>query len=107
MVAAIISVLIGIFPGFMMNFVDLVTPDKVAVAMPQYNPAGAPAFIPSVKGHGAPVGEHGAPAVEQHGTPAAEQHETPAVEQHEAPAVEQHGAPAVPHGEPPPDTSAD
>jgi len=115
MVAAIISVLIGIFPGFMMNFVDLVTPDKVAVAMPQYNPAGAPAFIPSVKDHGAPVGEHGAPAVEQHGapaaeqhgTPAAEQHETPAVEQHEAPAVEQHGAPAVPHGEPPPDTSAD
>jgi hypothetical protein len=100
MVAAIISVLIGIFPGFMMNFVDLVTPDKVAVAMPQYNPAGAPAFIPSVKDHGAPVGDHGAPALE-HGTPAAEQHGTPAVEQHEAPAVEQHGAPVEPHGEPP------
>jgi hypothetical protein len=107
MVAAIISVLIGIFPGFMMNFVDLVTPDKVAVAMPQYNPAGAPAFIPSVKGHGAPEGEHEAPPVE-HGTSAAEQHGTPAAvhgapeaDHGEPPAVE-HETPPVPHGEPPP-----
>jgi NADH:ubiquinone oxidoreductase subunit 5 (subunit L)/multisubunit Na+/H+ antiporter MnhA subunit len=92
MVAAIISVLIGIFPGFMMNFVDLVTPDKVAVAMPQYNPAGAPAFIPSVKG--------GTSAAEQHGTPAAV-HGAPEADHGEPPAVE-HETPPVPHGEPPP-----
>ena len=77
MIAAIISVLIGIFPGFMMNFVDRVTPDNVAVAMPHYDPAGAPPFIPSVKGHGEAAEGHGAPAVE---------HETP----------------TVPHGESPP-----
>jgi multicomponent Na+:H+ antiporter subunit D len=70
MVAAIISVLIGIFPGFMMQFVDRVTPDNVAVAMPQYKPEGAPAFVPSVKAHGAPAENHdGAPA-ETHGAPA-------------------------------------
>jgi len=58
MVAAIISILIGIFPGFMMNFVDRVTPSNVAVAMPQYNPAGAPPVAPRVRGHGAMEGEH-------------------------------------------------
>ena len=82
MIAAIISVLIGIFPGFMMKFVDRVTPDNVAVAMPQYNPAGAPKFIPSVDTHGAPDA-HGAP-VDSHGAP---------VDSHEAP-VETHKPPA-------------
>jgi hypothetical protein len=80
MVAAIISVLIGIFPGFMMKFVDMVTPDNVAVAMPQYNPAGAPAYVPPAEGHGAPSVEHGAP-VGEHGVevaPHGEPAETPA-----------------------------
>jgi len=77
MVAAIISVLIGIFPGFMMKFVDLVTPDNVAVAMPQYNPAGAPPFIPATGGHETPAVEHGAPAVE-HGVPEADHGKPPA-----------------------------
>jgi multicomponent Na+:H+ antiporter subunit D len=89
MIAAIISVFIGIFPGFMMKFVDRVTPDNVAVAMPQYNPAGAPKFIPSVETHGAPVETHGeaaetrGEAAESHG--AAETHEVEAVP-HEPPA---------------------
>jgi hypothetical protein len=78
MVAAIISILIGIFPGFMMKFVDRVTPDTVAVAMPQYKPEGAPPFIPAVKGHGA-EDSHGAPAdshapVEKHAAPADTSH---------------------------------
>ena len=83
MIAAIISVLIGIFPGFMMNFVDRVTPDNVAVSMPQYNPAGAPLVTPPVKVHGEPLESHGA-AVESHGNPE---------ESHSAP-VESHGEPA-------------
>jgi hypothetical protein len=62
MIAAIISVLIGIFPGFMMQFVDRVTPDRVAVSMPQYNPAGAPPFVPAAGGHGEKKVENGAPA---------------------------------------------
>ena len=69
MIAAIISVLIGIFPGFMMKFVNRVTPDNVAVAMPHYDPAGAPLVAPRVRGshgtgnggesHGAPEANHG------------------------------------------------
>ena len=91
MIAAIISVLIGIFPGFMMNFVDMVTPDNVAVAMPQYNPAGAPMVAPRVRGeHGESAESHGIPA-ETHGVPV-ETHEAPA-ETHETPA-ESHGPPA-------------
>jgi len=95
MVAAIISVLIGIFPGFMMKFVDMVTPDNVAVAMPQYNPEGAPPYIPTVETHGAPAAHgkaaapHGEPVVEPHGE-TAEPHGETAV-----PA----GEPAVPHDE--------
>jgi len=81
MIAAIISVRIGIFPGFMMKFVDRVTPDNVAVAMPQYNPAGAPKFIPSVDTHGAPEA-HGVPA-DTHGEPV-ETHGEP-VDAHEPP----------------------
>src|SRR6056300_1170655 len=68
MIAAIISVLIGIFPGFMMKFVDRVTPDNVAVAMPHYDPAGAPKFIPAVDTHGVPVDSHGKP-VDTHEAP--------------------------------------
>ena len=114
MIAAIISVLIGIFPGFMMKFVDRVTPDNVAVAMPQYNPAGAPKFIPSVDthgapdGHGAPVDSHGASVdthetrVDSHGKPV-DTHE--AADTHEAPephgeSVETHGVEVVPHEQP-------
>jgi len=89
MIAAIISVLIGIFPGFMMNFVDRVTPDNVAVAMPHYDPAGAPKFVPSVDTHGAPADSHEAP-VDSHGAPA---------DSHEAP-VDSHGAPADSHEAP-------
>jgi multicomponent Na+:H+ antiporter subunit D len=55
MIAAIISVLIGIFPDFMMGFVDLVTSDNLAVAMPPYDPAGAHVVAPTVIPH-APVG---------------------------------------------------
>jgi len=91
MIAAIISVLIGIFPGFMMNFVDRVTPDNVAVAMPQYKPEGAPLVPPRVRG------EHGE-AAEGHGE-AADSHGTPA-ETHQAPDPDaSHGEAAVkPHG---------
>ncbi|MEK6197871.1 MAG: monovalent cation/H+ antiporter subunit D family protein [Desulfobacterales bacterium] len=90
MIAAIISIVIGIFPGFMMKFVDRVTPDNVAVAMPQYNPAGAPKFIPSVNTHGVPeahgaqIDTHGAAPVDTHGAPA-DTHGIP-VETHEPPA---------------------
>jgi multicomponent Na+:H+ antiporter subunit D len=87
MIAAIISVLIGIFPGFMMKFVDKVTPDNVAVAMPQYVPEGAPKFIPAVDTHGAPADTHGVP-VDSHGKP---------VDTHEAP--EAHGEPVDTHGD--------
>ena len=75
MIAAIISIFIGIFPGFMMKFVDRVTPDNVAVSMPQYNPAGAPKFIPSVNTHGVPeahgaqIDTDGAVPVDTHGAP--------------------------------------
>jgi hypothetical protein len=96
MIAAIISVLIGIFPGFMMKFVDRVTPDNVAVAMPQYNPAGAPKFIPSVDTHGAPDA-HGAP-VETHGTQP-DSPEAP-VDSHGTPVDQTHEVEVVPH-EPP------
>jgi multicomponent Na+:H+ antiporter subunit D len=97
MIAAIISIVIGIFPGFMMKFVDRVTPDNVAVAMPQYNPAGAPKFIPSVKAHGVPeahgaqIDTRGAAPVDTHGVP---------VETHGAPVVVPHEVEIVPH-EPP------
>jgi hypothetical protein len=118
MIAAIISVLIGIFPGFMMNFVDRVTPDNVAVAMPQYDPAGAPKFVPAVDTHHGNSDSHGAAAeghgaVDPHGT-AVETHEAPPAEAHgtsdihRAPVEETHGAPEthgvenVPH-EPPAD----
>jgi multicomponent Na+:H+ antiporter subunit D len=84
MIAAIISVLIGIFPGFMMNFVDRVTPDNIAVAMPQYDPAGAPAVIPPVRGHGAAAG-HGEVQETGHG-----------VQEPEVP----HGAQEAGHGVP-------
>ena len=97
MIAAIISIVIGIFPGFMMKFVDRVTPDNVAVAMPQYNPAGAPKFIPSVNTHGVPeahgaqIDTHGAAPVDTHGAP---------VDTHGVP-VETHGAPVIVPHEPP------
>jgi multicomponent Na+:H+ antiporter subunit D len=97
MIAAIISIVIGIFPGFMMKFVDRVTPDNVAVAMPQYNPAGAPKFIPSVNTHGVPeahgaqIDTHGAAPVDTHGVPV----ETLGVP------VETHGGPVVVPHEPP------
>jgi NADH:ubiquinone oxidoreductase subunit 5 (subunit L)/multisubunit Na+/H+ antiporter MnhA subunit len=96
MIAAIISVLIGIFPGFMMNFVDRVTPDNVAVAMPQYNPEGAPPFVPSAKGHGAAAAEHEAPDAEN-GAPAVE-HGAPAVEQ--GIPADEHAVPDKPQGQP-------
>ena len=83
MIAAIISVLIGIFPGFMMNFDDMVGSKNVAVAMPHYNPAGAPLVVPRTRGHGESgelhgeqEGLHGEPAApheveeEPHGQPA-------------------------------------
>ncbi len=91
MIAAIISIVIGIFPGFMMKFVDRVTPDNVAVAMPQYNPAGAPKFIPSVNTHGVPeahgaqIDTHGAAPVDTHGAPV-ETHGAPVIVPHEPPA---------------------
>jgi hypothetical protein len=81
----------------MMKFVDRVTPDNVAVAMPQYNPAGAPKFIPSVKAHGVPeahgaqIDTHGAAPVDTHGVP---------VETHGTPVVVPHEIEIVPH-EPP------
>jgi hypothetical protein len=81
MIAAIISVYIGIFPGFMMKFVDRVTPDDVVVAMPQYKPEGAPPFVPKVKSHGE-ADTHGEPD-EDHGAPA-ENHGQP-VDKHKAP----------------------
>ncbi len=56
MIAAIISVLIGIFPDFMMGFVDMITPDNMHAAMPPYDPAGAPVFTPTVTPHGPPAG---------------------------------------------------
>ncbi len=91
MIAAIISIVIGIFPGFMMKFVDRVTPDNVAVAMPQYNPAGAPKFIPSVNTHGVPeahgaqIDTHGAAPVDTHGAPV-DTHGAPVIVPHEPPA---------------------
>jgi multicomponent Na+:H+ antiporter subunit D len=95
MVAAIISVFIGIFPGFMMKFVNIVTPDNVAVAMPQYVPEGAPPFVPAVDTHGAPDG-HGAP-VDSHGEPV-DTHGAP-VDSHGEP-IETHGVKADPHEKP-------
>ena len=95
MVAAIISVLIGIFPGFMMKFVNIVTPDNVAVAMPQYVPEGAPPFVPAVDTHGAPDG-HGAP-VDSHEAPV-DNHGEPVG--HGAPAEEPHGVKTDPHEKP-------
>ena len=92
MIAAIISVLIGNFPGFMMHFVERVTPANVAVAMPQYKPEGAPLVAPRVRGdHGESAESHGAPA-DTHGT-AAESHDQQS---------DPHGEPAPPdpHGEP-------
>jgi hypothetical protein len=56
MIAAIISVLVGIFPDFMMGFVDMITPDNMHAAMPAYDPAGAPAIAPTVAPHGPPAG---------------------------------------------------
>ena len=93
MVAAIISVYIGIFPGFMMQFVNRVTPDNVAVAMPKYVPEGAPKFIPAKKGHGeedahgAPSDSHEAPA-DSHGKPA---------DSHAVQKAETHGGQSKPH----------
>jgi formate hydrogenlyase subunit 3/multisubunit Na+/H+ antiporter MnhD subunit len=56
MIAAIISVLVGIFPDFMMGFVEMVTPDNMHTAMPAYDPAGAPVFTPTAAPHGPPAG---------------------------------------------------
>jgi hypothetical protein len=85
-----------------------VTPDNVAVAMPQYDPAGAPKFIPAVDTHGA-TGDHGTP-VDTHGKPAehgekTDTHGKPAdsygaTDTHKAPVEEAHGAPDVPQKTP-------
>jgi multicomponent Na+:H+ antiporter subunit D len=102
MIAAIISVLIGIFPGFMMNFVDMVSPNTTAVAMPQYNPAGLPPAPPRVRGHHIESGEHGGPEAlhdetgNTHGIPAEGHVES--AEIHEA-SAESHGVPETTHGE--------
>jgi hypothetical protein len=104
MIAAIISVLIGIFPGFMMKFVDRVTPANVAVAMPQYKPEGAPLIPLRVRGeHGESGGEHGEPAGD-HG--ASSDSHGASVDEHNAPATGreadggQHVPPAEEHGKP-------
>jgi hypothetical protein len=103
MIAAIISVLIGIFPGFMMNFVDMVSPNTAAVAMPQYKPAGLPPAPPRVRGHHIESGEHGGPEAlhgdtdETPGLPA-EGHSEAVETTHEA-STELHGNPEAAHGE--------